>query len=52
MEFFGKGNAGKGYLVTMTIYGIAAMLIFVVTFLNTEEVVPPSVCLLYTSRCV
>ena len=43
VEFFGKGNAGKGYLVTMTIYGIAAMLIFVVTFLNTEEVVPPSV---------
>lgn len=43
VEFFGKGNEAKGYLVTMTIYGIAAMLIFFITFASTEEVVPPSV---------
>ncbi|MDO4306733.1 MAG: MFS transporter [Eubacteriales bacterium] len=43
VEFFGKGNEARGYLVTMTIYGIAAMLIFFVTFASTEEVVPPSV---------
>lgn len=43
VKFFGKGNEARGYLVTMTIYGIAAMLIFFVTFANTKEVVPPSV---------
>lgn len=43
VEFFGKGNEANGYLVTMTIYGIAAMLIFFITFASTEEVVPPSV---------
>lgn len=43
VEFFGKGNEARGYLVTMTIYGIAAMLIFFITFASTEEVVPPSV---------
>lgn len=40
VEFFGQGNEAKGYLVTMTIYGIAAMLIFFVTFASTKEVVP------------
>lgn len=49
VEFFGKGNDAKGYLVTMTIYGIAAMLIFFVTFASTEEVVPPSVTQKHTS---
>lgn len=43
VEFFGQGNAAKGYLVTMTIYGIAAMLIFFVTFASTKEVVPSTV---------
>lgn len=43
VEFFGKGNEAKGYLVTMTIYGIVAMLIFFVTFASTKEVVPPTV---------
>lgn len=43
VKFFGKGNEARGYLVTMTIYGIAAMLIFFVTFASTEEVVPPTV---------
>lgn len=43
VKFFGNGNEARGYLVTMTIYGIAAMFIFFITFANTEEVVPPTV---------
>lgn len=43
VEFFGQGNDARGYLITMTIYGIAAMLIFFVTFASTKEVVPPTV---------
>lgn len=43
VQFFGKGNEARGYLVTMTIYGIAAMVIFFLTFASTKEVVPPSV---------
>lgn len=49
VKFFGNGNEAKGYLITMTIYGIAAMLIFFVTFASTEEVVPPSVTQKHTS---
>ncbi len=43
VEFFGNGNEARGYLVTMTIYGIVAMLIFFVTFASTKEVVPTTV---------
>lgn len=43
VDFFGKGNEAQGYLVTMTIYGIAAMFIFFITFASTKEVVPPTV---------
>lgn len=43
VSFFGKGNPAKGYLFTMTLYGIAAMCIFFVTFASTKEVVPPTV---------
>ena len=43
VKFFGGENEAKGYLVTMTIYGIVAMLIFFVTFASTKEVVPPAV---------
>ncbi len=43
VQFFGQGNEAKGYLVTMTVYGIAAMCIFFVTFASTKEVVPPTV---------
>lgn len=43
VNFFGQGNEARGYLVTMTIYGIAAMCIFFVTFASTKEVVPPTV---------
>lgn len=43
VKSFGQGNEARGYLITMTIYGIAAMLIFFVTFASTKEVVPPTV---------
>lgn len=43
VRIFGKGDEAKGYLVTMTLYGIAAMFIFFVTFASTKEVVPPTV---------
>lgn len=43
VHYFGQGDDQKGYLVTMTIYGIAAVFVFVFTFLNTKEVVPPTV---------
>lgn len=43
VEFFGKGNEARGYLITMTIYGVLAMLIFFITFASTKEVVPSSV---------
>lgn len=49
VKFFGNGSEARGYLVTMTIYGIAAMLIFFVTFASTEEVIPPSVSQKHTS---
>ncbi len=32
VEFFGNGDQARGYLVTMTVYGIAAMCIFFMTF--------------------
>lgn len=43
VKVFGNGNEAKGYLITMTVYGIAAMLIFFVTFASTKEVVAPTV---------
>lgn len=43
VEFFGKGDKPKGYLLTMGLYGIVAMIIFVITFLSTKEVVPSTV---------
>lgn len=43
VEFFGNGDEAKGYLITMTIYGVLAMFIFFITFASTKEIVPPSV---------
>ena len=43
VDFFGAGDEAQGYLVTMTLYGIVAMLIFFFTFSSTKEVVPPTV---------
>ncbi|MDD3339609.1 MAG: MFS transporter [Lachnospiraceae bacterium] len=49
VDFFGQGNEARGYFITMSIYGIAAMLIFFFTFANTKEVVPPTVRKKHTS---
>ncbi len=43
VEFFGQGNQRQGFFITMTVYGILAMLIFFFTFSQTKEVVPPAV---------
>lgn len=43
VRFLGQGNEAKGYLLTMTVYGIAAMCIFFLTFASTKEVVPPTI---------
>lgn len=43
VDFFGNGSEGRGYLITMTIYGVLAMFIFFITFASTEEVVPSTV---------
>lgn len=40
VKYFGAGNEAKGYFITMTIYGIVAMLIFFGTFASTKEVLP------------
>lgn len=43
VKFFGNGDTGKGYFLTMTLYGISAMIIFFITFATTKEVVPISI---------
>jgi GPH family glycoside/pentoside/hexuronide:cation symporter len=43
VDFFGQGDTQKGFLITMSLYGVVAMLLFIFTFMNTKEVVPPSV---------
>lgn len=43
VDFFGQGDYKQGYFITMTLYGVLAMLIFFFTFTQTEEVVPPAV---------
>lgn len=49
VKYFGQGNEARGYLVTMTIYGIVAMCIFLLIFASTKEVVPPTVTQAHTS---
>ena len=39
---FGQGNAAKGWHTTMTIYAIAAVILFWITFLSTRERITPS----------
>ena len=39
VKFFGHGNEGRGYLIKMTIYGIAAMCIFFLTFAMQPDVI-------------
>lgn len=39
VKYFGQGNEARGYLVTMTIYGIVAMCIFLLTFAMQPDVI-------------
>jgi GPH family glycoside/pentoside/hexuronide:cation symporter len=38
---FGQGNAAKGWQTTMTIYAVAAVVLFMITFLSTRERIQP-----------
>jgi GPH family glycoside/pentoside/hexuronide:cation symporter len=40
-KYFGNGNEGKGWQTTMIIYGIAAVIFFLITFLSTHERIQP-----------
>lgn len=39
--YFGQGDAAKGWQMTMGLYGVAAILFFMITFLSTHERVQP-----------
>jgi len=40
-KYFGNGNDAKGWQMTMIIYGIAAVLFFLITFFSTRERIQP-----------
>lgn len=40
-DFFGKGNETKGWQLTMTVFGIAAVIFFLITFFSTKERIHP-----------
>lgn len=40
-KYFGEGNDAKGWQITMTIYGVAAVIFFLITFLSTRERIQP-----------
>jgi len=40
-KYFGQGNDGKGWQITMAIYGVAAVFFFLITFLSTRERIQP-----------
>jgi glycoside/pentoside/hexuronide:cation symporter, GPH family len=39
--YFGHGNAARGWHMTLAIYGIAAVVFFLITFLSTRERIQP-----------
>ncbi|MGA3025482.1 MAG: MFS transporter [Bryobacteraceae bacterium] len=41
VEFFGKGNQALGYQLTLGVYAVAAVVLFLVTFATTRERVQP-----------
>jgi glycoside/pentoside/hexuronide:cation symporter, GPH family len=41
VKFFGKGNQAAGFQLTMVVFSILAIVLFVMTFLNTRERVQP-----------
>jgi len=40
-KYFGEGNDAKGWHVTMMIYGVAAVIFFLITFFSTKERIQP-----------
>jgi glycoside/pentoside/hexuronide:cation symporter, GPH family len=40
-SYFGGGNQGKGWQLTMIIFGVAAIIFFIITFLSTKERIQP-----------
>jgi GPH family glycoside/pentoside/hexuronide:cation symporter len=40
-KYFGNGNDAKGWRTTMMIYGVVAVVLFIVTFLSTRERIQP-----------
>ena len=38
---FGQGNAAKGWQMTLIVFGIAAVIFFLITFLSTKERIQP-----------
>jgi GPH family glycoside/pentoside/hexuronide:cation symporter len=40
-KYFGAGNAGKGWQITLGIYGVAAVVFFLITFVSTHERIQP-----------
>lgn len=41
VQYFGKGNQATGFQMTMVVFSIVAVILFIVTFLNTRERVHP-----------
>ncbi|HVN47520.1 MAG TPA: MFS transporter [Bacteroidota bacterium] len=39
--YFGGGDASKGWQMTMAVYGVAAILFFLITFMSTHERIQP-----------
>jgi GPH family glycoside/pentoside/hexuronide:cation symporter len=40
-KYFGQGSDAKGWQITMSIYGVAAIIFFLITFLSTRERIQP-----------
>jgi GPH family glycoside/pentoside/hexuronide:cation symporter len=41
VEHFGQGSAQKGWQMTLAIYGVAAVILFLITFISTRERIQP-----------
>ncbi len=41
VDFFGQGNEQKGFQMAMVVYAIAAIILFLITFVTTKERVQP-----------
>jgi len=41
VQFFGKGNQAAGFQLTMVVFSLVAIVLFIITFLNTRERVHP-----------